>query len=566
MKKFITLVISMMLMLSITFANTFNPDINIQSSKVVLCTMENIVGNFEVKNNSDIYNSDIYYIVSLNILRPSIVGEEQTKYFKFYEYQPVQFEIGAKQTKNITFEYELPENIPLNNYAVSIQLYSKTLPIGYESYVNVGLLGTEEGFLDRGGFAHWEINDKKFGTLDGPNITNKDEVLAIVELKSNFEEDKYIRPQYAVYKRNQTYKEEPLVIEMDKKLLIKAGKTQKLELDLSELLELNFEFEESEYCIIDEPESYLVHLTFLDEKYNQISSIYEFRFVVVGASAKILSMNSKYDELNDEIDISINVIGPADSNDLEDAQISYKVYNTSDDSLILQKEITENLTKEVMTIEESIDANSITGSFKLIAEISYEDKTLATMENNIEVSKTKINEEMFTDLVGTKYLDAVKILNGLNILNGYPDGTFKPENPITRAEFTVIATKLANLTVADIQSTELRFSDVANEHWAKNFIILAYENSIISGYPDNTFKPDNNVTYQEALTILLNVMGYKWEVTKMNLDWPRGYIEMANQLNMMSQVGEVDYASRATRGDVALLTLKAYLSLINTNI
>ena len=61
-------------------------------------------------------------------------------------------------------------------------------------------------------------------------------------------------------------------------------------------------------------------------------------------------------------------------------------------------------------------------------------------------------------------------------------------------------------------------------------------------------------------------MGYKWEVTKMNLDWPRGYIEMANQLNMMSQVGEVDYASRATRGDVALLTLKAYLSLINTNI
>jgi len=546
MKKYIILFISLILMMNFSFADTFNPDLKVGSGKIVSCTDEKVIGNFEIKNNSDIYNSDIYYIVSLNIEKAVIAGEENQKFFKFYEYEPVRVEVGAYETKNITFEYDIPDNLPKSQYAIVISLHSKTMQIGYDSYLKIGVLGTETGYLDRAGIEHWKIGKAEDGALMGPNVSEDNPPVAIVELKSSFEEDKIIKPQYTIYKRGQTYEGRPTKVLVGEELTIKAGEKVKYQLNVP---------------LLDEPESYLIHLVFLDEEGNQISSIYEFRYVLIGESAKILSMESQYNELNDKIDISINVIGPADASDLKDTVISYKVYNSSDKSLILQKEIKETLTKEAKIIDESIDAKSITGGFNVVVEISHKNKVLASIDSKIDISKVKEQEEMFGDLIGTKYQEVVKVLNGLNILNGYPDGTFKPENSITRAEFTVIATKLANLDVSDIQSTELRFNDIAPEHWAKNFIILAYENGIISGYPDDTFKPDNNVTYQEALTILLNVMGYKWEVTKLNLDWPYGYIQMANELGMMYEVGEVDYAAMANRGDVALLTIKAYMNL-----
>lgn len=548
MKKYIILIIALILMMNFSFAEIYNPNLEIQDPTIVSCTTDKVIGRFTVKNNSDIYNSDIFYIVSLEIERPLLAGDNQVKYFKFYEYDPVQLNIGVNETKNIVFEYNFPENLPSAIYRLSIQLHSKTLKIGSFESINIGMLGKEEGFLDRVDIERWKIGKEQIGALKGPNVSIKQPPIAVVELQSDFDEDKVIRPMYTIYERNQTYKDNYLKKTRGEEITLKAGEIIKLELNVP---------------MLDIPESYLIQLVFIDEEGGQISSIYEFRYVLEGASAKILSMNSKYDELNNKVDIDISVIGPADATDLEDAKIAYKIYNSEDKSLVLQKEIKETLTKEAKTIKESIDMNSITGEFDIVVEISSGENTLATMENTISISKLKEQQESFKDLIGTKYIGAVKLLNGLNILNGYPDGTFKPENPITRAEFTVIATKLANLGVQDIQSQELRFNDIAPEHWAKNFIILAYENGIISGYPDGTFKPDNNVTYQEALTILLNVMDYKWEVTKLNLDWPHGYIQMANQLNMMEEVGEVDYTSKANRGDVALLTYKAYLNISN---
>lgn len=545
MKKIIIAILSMMLIFSWGLADEYIPDLTMSSKKIISMNNEKIMGMFEVKNNTGMYNPDIYYIVSLNIMRPVVAGHELINDFKFHEYEPVKIDIGANETKNVIFELKIPENIPLNQYSLSIKLYTRTMPIGYETYMDIGTLGDQEEFLDRADYEHWKIGNKLEGALWGPNIS-KEKPKGVVALKSAFEEDKKIIPQYTIYKRLQTYLEEPMNVLLGDELIIKAGEEKEFNLD---------------FPIYSEPESYLVHLVFLDEDGKQLSSIYEFRYVKTGVSAKILSMNSNYDEDNEKINVSMKVIGPADATDIKDAIISYKIYNSADDSLIKQKTITRTLTKEEMIIDEDIDVKSVIEDVKVVIEIKNNDDVLDSVSNIIKISKLDKQKDMFVDLPETKYFDAVKILNGFNILNGYPDGTFKPYNSITRAEFTVIATKLAKLDVADIMSEELRFSDVASEHWAKNFIILAYENGIISGYTDGTFKPDNNVTYQEALTILLNVMGYKWDVTKLNLNWPQGYIQIANELGMMSEIGEVDYATSANRGDVALLTLFSYLHL-----
>ena len=80
-------------------------------------------------------------------------------------------------------------------------------------------------------------------------------------------------------------------------------------------------------------------------------------------------------------------------------------------------------------------------------------------------------------------------MSALGIITGYPDGTFKPNKPITRAEFAAIAARFDE-TQSGKSAT---FSDVIG-HWAAKEIGIAYYNDWIKGYPDGTFKPDQNIT------------------------------------------------------------------------
>ena len=161
-----------------------------------------------------------------------------------------------------------------------------------------------------------------------------------------------------------------------------------------------------------------------------------------------------------------------------------------------------------------------------------------------------------SDIVGTKYENAVKVLNGLGIINGYPDNTFKPENQITRAEYAAIVTKLLNMDVSEDQ--DVIFADVEN-HWAKPYINRIYKEGLVSGYPDGTFGPQNNVTYAEAITILVNALGYRNEVNKTGVPWPYNYIDKALDLDLNKDIEAFDFTAPSNRGDVSILTLNTYL-------
>lgn len=99
------------------------------------------------------------------------------------------------------------------------------------------------------------------------------------------------------------------------------------------------------------------------------------------------------------------------------------------------------------------------------------------------------------------YNTAVSTLSSMGIITGYPDGTFRPNAAITRAEFAAIAARFDH----DGDKTAAKFSDIAN-HWAKDEISIAYNNGWITGYPNGTFGPQRDITRAETMTLVNRVL------------------------------------------------------------
>ena len=113
---------------------------------------------------------------------------------------------------------------------------------------------------------------------------------------------------------------------------------------------------------------------------------------------------------------------------------------------------------------------------------------------------TKTNR--YSDVAATAwYNTAVSTLSSMGIITGYPDGTFRPNAAITRAEFAAIAARFDN----NGDKAAAKFSDIAN-HWAKDEISIAYNNGWITGYPNGTFGPQRDITRAETMTLVNRVL------------------------------------------------------------
>ncbi|MFR4560571.1 MAG: S-layer homology domain-containing protein [Flavonifractor plautii] len=102
--------------------------------------------------------------------------------------------------------------------------------------------------------------------------------------------------------------------------------------------------------------------------------------------------------------------------------------------------------------------------------------------------------------------NAISTLTSMGILDGYPDGTFRPTEPITRSEFTKIAVSFFEFTEGDL-TYDGRFSDVEGTEWYVTFLAAAVEYGLIEGMPDGTFHPLDNITRAEACTIVNRTLG-----------------------------------------------------------
>ena len=132
------------------------------------------------------------------------------------------------------------------------------------------------------------------------------------------------------------------------------------------------------------------------------------------------------------------------------------------------------------------------------------------------------SENNFSDVSADKwYNNAVSTLCHMGVLGGYSDGTFRPNAPITRAEFAKIAVSFSQANGSAVYSY---FTDVKTTDWFAPYVTAAKDSSLIEGYSDGSFKPENRITRAEACAIVNRVLGRKPSKNHMKIsgriDWP----------------------------------------------
>ena len=105
--------------------------------------------------------------------------------------------------------------------------------------------------------------------------------------------------------------------------------------------------------------------------------------------------------------------------------------------------------------------------------------------------------------------DIMSLLSELNIMVGDDDGNLRLDDNVSRAEFAKIAVASSKLQrYSSNRFKSITFKDVTYTHWSAPYIKAAVSAGIAEGYVDSTFRPDNTVSYEEALTMVLKVLGY----------------------------------------------------------
>ena len=156
------------------------------------------------------------------------------------------------------------------------------------------------------------------------------------------------------------------------------------------------------------------------------------------------------------------------------------------------------------------------------------------------------------DIEGTEFEAAIEGLIELGIVNGYEDGTYRPEQMVSRAEMAKLLVVAAGLEPAvKLVEGATRFSDV-DGGWASGYVNIASEYGYVIGYPDGTFRPDDTVSFAEATTMALGVLGYK-AVVESKGTWPTNYIAKAEDLKLLNKISYDSYNDGAERGYVAIL-------------
>ncbi|YAF95839.1 MAG: DUF1565 domain-containing protein [Nodularia sp. CChRGM 3473] len=107
----------------------------------------------------------------------------------------------------------------------------------------------------------------------------------------------------------------------------------------------------------------------------------------------------------------------------------------------------------------------------------------------------------FSDLAGHWAVDFVEALVSKGAISGFPDGTFKPDAPITRAQYAAVIAKTFQLPIINKNS---KFTDVKPDFWAASAIFKTAEMGFISGFPDGTFRAGQNLTKVQAIVSIVN--------------------------------------------------------------
>lgn len=167
-------------------------------------------------------------------------------------------------------------------------------------------------------------------------------------------------------------------------------------------------------------------------------------------------------------------------------------------------------------------------------------------------------EQLFTDVKrGSEYFGAVNYLANAEIIKGYSDGTFKPNTPVNRVEALKFILEAIH---ADLDEGAPPFKDTVDDEWYANYLFTAYTKKIVNGNPDGSFRPTDTVNKAEFFKILFNGMNVDINPTVENspyadvatTDWFAPFMAYAKELGLTDQnENKIMPSSAMTRGEVA---------------
>lgn len=247
-------------------------------------------------------------------------------------------------------------------------------------------------------------------------------------------------------------------------------------------------------------------------------------------------------------------------------------------SILLRELKSGKAVKSLPVIEKFI--NNVEGLFAenwdIIVDDNIKESARSVIANFGESIETTV-ESQFKDIEKHWAKDEIQAIIAMGIVNGYPDGTFRPNNKISRAEFSKMI-----VTALQLKSTDYvgGFSDVKMGEWYANNIATMVKNEFALGYPDGTFAPNGNITRNEISIILSKVL--KLEVSEeekillinfkdMELipDWTKPSVAEVVKAELMK--GDTDYnfnpSNNATRAEAATVIYrltKVYKKPCNT--
>ncbi len=157
----------------------------------------------------------------------------------------------------------------------------------------------------------------------------------------------------------------------------------------------------------------------------------------------------------------------------------------------------------------------------------------------------------YSDTTGTVYAESVNNLTMMNIVSGSDDGLFHPESNVTRAEFSKMIAAAFNTESMTFTQSDTGFTDVTADHWASGYISSAVTAGYINGYGNGLFGPDDHVTYNQAIKMIVSAMGYESDAQNMG-GYPTGYVSYASTLNLTDGITKSG-DEELTKGEIAII-------------
>ncbi len=154
------------------------------------------------------------------------------------------------------------------------------------------------------------------------------------------------------------------------------------------------------------------------------------------------------------------------------------------------------------------------GTVKPDGNITREELATILYRVSNDASAVVASGDKFNDVSADRWsANAIEFMASKKVVNGYEDGSFKPENNLTRGEFAAMIARFANLTDTAASRT---FSDVDSSYWGFKNIMALNKAGYINGYEDGTFRPEANVTRAEVMTVINKIIGRSADASYVN--------------------------------------------------